>query len=93
MTGWMVEKISRSGWRMKWRRLRPVTTTASVTAAAHRPRSDGTPQLRSRGTSRRAPAASTAARVGPVAVLAGRRAPVELQEDVVEASASAARCR
>ena len=26
MIGWIVEKISSCGWRMKWRRLRPVTT-------------------------------------------------------------------
>ena len=32
MIGWMVEKISNWGWRMKWRRLRPLTTAASVTA-------------------------------------------------------------
>src|SRR5437588_8984310 len=32
MIGWIVEKISSWGWRMKWRRLRPVTTPASVTA-------------------------------------------------------------
>ena len=30
MIGWIVEKISKSGWRMKWRRLRTLTTPASV---------------------------------------------------------------
>jgi hypothetical protein len=32
MIGWIVEKISNWGWRTKWRRLRPVTTRASVSA-------------------------------------------------------------
>src|SRR5438874_2189529 len=32
MIGWMVEKMRSCGWRMKWRRLRAVTTTASVAA-------------------------------------------------------------
>ena len=32
MIGWIVEKISRSGWRTKWRRLRTLTTRASVTS-------------------------------------------------------------
>ena len=32
MIGWIVEKMSRSGWRTKWRRLRPLTTRASVTS-------------------------------------------------------------
>jgi hypothetical protein len=32
MIGWIVEKISNWGWRMKWRRLRPVTTSASAPA-------------------------------------------------------------
>jgi hypothetical protein len=30
MIGWIVEKMSRSGWRQKWRRFRPVTTAVSV---------------------------------------------------------------
>jgi hypothetical protein len=33
MIGWIVEKISRSGWRTKWRRLRTLTTCASVMSA------------------------------------------------------------
>lgn len=33
MIGWTVEKTSSCGWRMKWRKLRPVTTLASVMAA------------------------------------------------------------
>src|SRR5262245_30630794 len=33
LIGWIVEKTSRSGWRMKWRRLRVLTTRASVSAA------------------------------------------------------------
>ena len=40
MTGWIVEKTSRSGWRQKWRRFRIVTTAVSVTLVSA-PRSDG----------------------------------------------------
>src|SRR5919199_1365719 len=30
MIGWIVEKMRSCGWRMKWRRLRPVTTLVST---------------------------------------------------------------
>jgi hypothetical protein len=33
MIGWIVEKTRRSGWRTKWRRLRTLTTRASVISA------------------------------------------------------------
>ena len=40
MTGWIVEKTRRSGWRQKWRRFRIVTTPMSVTLDSAS-RSDG----------------------------------------------------
>src|SRR5262245_18880589 len=89
MTGWMVEKVSRSGWRMKWRRLRPVTTAASVIAEraaggdgsrSHRTglRGAGTSGAGCRGRGRRRVGGG-----GPAAVLAGRGAG-QLQEDIVQ---------
>ena len=101
MIGWMVEKISSCGWRMKWRRLRPVTTLASVTPSAAPAARDGAD-----GTNRRAQrsgamsalvdpvarAAAVADRPRAGAVLARRRAR-ELEEDVVEGRAGAARGR
>ena len=95
MIGWIVEKISSWGWRMKWRRLRPVTTRASL-PADRSVRREGRCSARtsSRGASaaarrarrrRRAPRARGPVRAG--AVLARRRAR-ELQEHVVQRRAA-----
>ena len=88
MIGWIVEKISSCGWRMKWRRLRPVTTRGVGQRRA---------QLCRRGTwsrsslragaarlaARRRRGRRAAARAGrPPSSLGGRAR--ELQEHVVE---------
>ena len=84
MIGWIVEKISSCGWRMKWRRLRAVTTQASVTAerSVSRGRTvEGRSSLRRvlRGLERE----PRPAQAGRSPSLARRRAR-ELQEHVVE---------
>src|ERR1700755_2839105 len=74
MTGWIVEKISRSGWRQKWRRFRPVTTEVSVRLVSA-PRNVG--GGRRRGGRGRLGGGSRGAG-------ADRRLPRQLEEDVVE---------
>ena len=81
MIGWIVEKMSRSGWRQKWRRFRIVTTAMSVTLDSAS-RSDGACGRHSR---RGRPDRALGHGNGALRVSRSRsEAAGQLQEDVIE---------